>query len=154
MNKIKNSISQKKQVFTTEMLFDLIKYPILNFKSYKLLSEQKQYTFDVDLRLTKPQIQSLFLQAFGVNVIEVNTLIPPRKKRKYTAIAGYKNRFKRVFLTLKEDQSIPYVDLLMNSFLEQMLQKMASQNAAASTDEPLSQESSQNGAASTDEPSS
>ncbi len=40
------------------MMIDLVKYPVLTEKSVRLI-ENNQYTFDVDLRLHKPQIKKL-----------------------------------------------------------------------------------------------
>nr|AYQ94260.1 ribosomal protein L23 [Chaetopeltis orbicularis] len=123
-----NVPTKTNEIASLGMMIDLIKYPVLNFKAFKLLNENKQYMFDVDMRLTKPQIKKLFENYFGVNVINVNTLIPPRQTRRYTAIVGYKNRYKRVIIKLEKDQSIPYVDSLMAGFLKQVLQRMNNQN--------------------------
>jgi large subunit ribosomal protein L23 len=40
-------------------MIDLVKYPVITEKSYRLI-EKNQYTFDVDPRLTKPQIKKSF----------------------------------------------------------------------------------------------
>jgi large subunit ribosomal protein L23 len=90
------------------MMADFIKYPVTTEKSYLAMFKNKQYTFDVDLRLTKPQIQKLFETLFGVNVIAINTHRPPRKKVRAGMSAGYKPTYKRVILTLKEGQSIQF----------------------------------------------
>ena len=42
------------------MMADSIKYPVTTEKSYLAMFKNKQYTFDVDPRLTKPQIKKLF----------------------------------------------------------------------------------------------
>lgn len=39
-------------------MIDLVKYPVLTGKATKLL-EKNQYTFDVDVRLTKSEIKVL-----------------------------------------------------------------------------------------------
>nr|YP_009367822.1 ribosomal protein L23 [Neodangemannia microcystis]ARK14777.1 ribosomal protein L23 [Neodangemannia microcystis] len=87
-------------------MIDLVKYPVVTEKSCRLI-EINQYTFDVDLRLTKPQIKKLVENLFSVNVIAVNTHRPPRKKRRMGLVQGYKTRYKRVIVTIKPDQSIP-----------------------------------------------
>jgi large subunit ribosomal protein L23 len=87
---------------------DLIKYPVITQKTYIALAVNRQYTFDVDVRLTKTQIQKLFENLFEVNVISVNTHIPPRKKIRVGAANGFRPRYKRAILTLKEGQSINY----------------------------------------------
>lgn len=87
---------------------DLIKYPVATEKSYLALFKNKQYTFDVDSRLTKPQIKKLFETLFSVNVIGINTHRPPRRKVRTGTSTGYKPAYKRVILTLKEGQSLQF----------------------------------------------
>lgn len=86
-------------------MIDLVKYPVLTEKSVRLI-ENNQYVFDVDLRLTKPQIKKLMQDLFQVNVISVNTHCPPRKKRRLGAYLGSKPRYKRAIVTLKAGESI------------------------------------------------
>lgn len=87
-------------------MIDLIKYPILTEKSVRLI-ENNQYTFDVDLRLNKPQIKKLMEDFFKVTVIAVNTHRPPRKTRRLGSYKGFKSQYKRVIVTIKSGQSIP-----------------------------------------------
>lgn len=98
----------KSQFSPVNMKADFIKYPVTTEKSYLAMFKNKQYTFDVDLRLTKPQIRKLFETLFGVNVIGINTHRPPRKKVRAGASMGYRPSYKRVILTLKEGQSIQF----------------------------------------------
>lgn len=79
------------------MMIDLVKYLILTEKSVRLI-ENNQYTFDVDLRLTKPQIKKLIEDFFKVHVVSVNTHRLPRAS---------KTQYKRVIVTLKSGDSIP-----------------------------------------------
>ena len=90
------------------MMADSIKYPVTTEKSYLAMFKNKQYTFDVDPRLTKPQIKKLFESLFGVNVVGINTHRPPRKKIRAGLSTGYKSTYKRVILTLKEGQSLQF----------------------------------------------
>jgi large subunit ribosomal protein L23 len=89
-------------------MIDLIKYPVITEKSYLTLFKNQQYTFDVDLRLSKPQIKKLFENLFNVNVIAVNTHIPPRKNLRVGATKGNRARYKRAILTLKKGQSLKF----------------------------------------------
>nr|ALO21281.1 ribosomal protein L23 [Chloromonas radiata] len=93
---------------TMNNMIDLIKYPIITEKSYLALFKNQQYTFDVDLRLSKPQIKKLFENLFNVNVIAVNTHIPPRKNMRVGTTQGYRVRYKRAILTLKKGQSLKF----------------------------------------------
>ena len=87
------------------MMIDLLKYPILTEKSVRLM-DYNQYTFDMDIRLTKTQIKEVIKEAFNVSVVAVNTHRPPRKKRRVGARQGYKSAYKRVIITLKAGETI------------------------------------------------
>lgn len=87
---------------------DLVKYPVITEKTYLALYKNRQYTFDIDKRLTKTQIKKLFSNLFNVNVIAVNTHIPPRQQLRVGMAQGYRPSFKRAIVTLKEGQSINY----------------------------------------------
>ncbi len=87
---------------------DLVKYPVITEKTFIALFKNRQYTFDVDVRLNKTQIKKLFQSLFNVEVIGINTHIPPRKKIRVGMAHGYKPRYKRAIITLKEGQSINY----------------------------------------------
>lgn len=91
-----------------EMNLDLIKYPVITEKSYLAMFKNRQYTFDVSLNLTKPQIKTLFESLFNVNIIAINTHRPPRSRVRLGMKVGYRPRYKRVMLTLKEGQSIQF----------------------------------------------
>ena len=87
------------------MMIDLVKYPVLTEKSARLI-ENNQYTFDVDLRLSKPQIKRLIEELFKVVVISVSTHRPPRKKKRIGSSQGFKTSYKRVIVTVKKNQYI------------------------------------------------
>lgn len=107
------TITQWQEILTNtpsgvKHMVDLIKYPVITQKTYIALFKNRQYTFDVDLRLTKPQIKKVFETLFNVEVIGVNTHIPPRQKIRVGLAQGYRPRYKRAIITLKEGQSINY----------------------------------------------
>jgi large subunit ribosomal protein L23 len=85
---------------------DLVKYPVITEKTYIAVFKNRQHTFDVDIRLTKTQIKKLFSNLFNVDVISVNTHIPPRKQIRVGIAQGSKPRYKRAIITLKEGQTI------------------------------------------------
>jgi large subunit ribosomal protein L23 len=95
-------------VKATKCMMDLIKYPVITEKTYIALYKNRQYTFDVDKRLTKTQIKALFLKLFKVDVISVNTHIPPMKSVRVGIKQGYRPSFKRAIITIKENQSINF----------------------------------------------
>nr|WVH38984.1 50S ribosomal protein L23 [Ulva taeniata] len=87
-------------------MIDLIKYPVITEKSFRLI-EKNKYTFDVDKRLTKPQIKKILEGLFQINITSVNTHLPPTKKKRLGLKQGYKVRYKRVIITIKPNQKIP-----------------------------------------------
>jgi large subunit ribosomal protein L23 len=96
------------EVNTPLSMVDLVKYPVITEKTYLSLYKNRQYTFDIDKRLTKTQIKKLFSSLFKVNVIAVNTHIPPRKKIRVGMAQGFRPTYKRAIITLKEGDSINY----------------------------------------------
>lgn len=98
------------------MMIDLVKYFVLTEKSVRLI-ENDQYTLDVDVRLTKPQIKKLIEELFQVKVLGVNTHRPPRKKKRFGSSQGSKAYFKRVIVTIKSGQSIPIFNTDSNNQL-------------------------------------
>lgn len=95
-------------------MIDLIKYPIITEKSCRLI-EKNKYTFDVDKRLTKSQIKIILEKIFKVNIISVNTHLPPVKKKRLGLKQGYKVRYKRVIITIKPNQIIPIFEKNSNN---------------------------------------
>ena len=87
-------------------MIDLIKYPVITEKSCRLI-EKNKYTFDVDKKLTKSQIKNILENLFKINIISVNTHLPPIKKKRLGLKQGYKVRYKRVIITIKSNQQIP-----------------------------------------------
>lgn len=98
----------KDKFSAADMMVDFVKYPVMTEKTYRMLLKNRQYTFDVDLRLTKSQIKKLFEQLFEVNIIGINTHRPPRQTRGSSVTKGYKSRYKRVIVTLKEGQALNF----------------------------------------------
>nr|AYC64692.1 ribosomal protein L23 [Halimeda minima] len=70
---------------------DFLKKPIITEKTTRLI-EQKQYAFDVDLKLNKYQIKKIFEDYYGVAIKSIQTY----KKKK----------IKRVILRFKKEISI------------------------------------------------
>jgi large subunit ribosomal protein L23 len=91
--------------FDSRALADLVRRPIVTEKA-TLLLENNQYTFEVDPRATKTEIKSAIEQLFEVNVVQVNTQNPPRKKRRMGRFVGFRSTYKRAVVTLAPGDSI------------------------------------------------
>ena len=106
-SKQENNLDIKK-TYSLKSLIDLVKYPVITEKTYLALYQNRQYTFDVDKNLNKTQIKKLFEGLFSVDVMAVNTHIPPRRRVRVGMAQGYRPSYKRAIITLKEGQSINY----------------------------------------------
>ncbi len=80
-------------------LADLVRRPIVTEKA-TILMEQNKYTFEVIPKATKPEIKAAIENLFNVKVVQVNTLLPPRKKRRVGRFVGYKPQYKRAIVTV------------------------------------------------------
>ncbi len=86
-------------------LADLVRRPIVTEKA-TLLLEQNKYVFEVIPKATKPEIKAAIESLFDVKVTSVNTIRPPRKKRRVGKFVGYKAQYKRAIVTLAPGDSI------------------------------------------------
>ena len=91
--------------YNPRKLADLVIKPVITEKA-TLLMEQNKYVFDVQPKATKPEIKAAIEILFEVSVTKVNTLLPPRKKKRVGRFVGYKPRYKRAIVTLKETDSL------------------------------------------------
>jgi large subunit ribosomal protein L23 len=87
-------------------MIQLFKNLVLTEKSVRLIMKYNQYTFDVDVKLTKPQIKKISQNVFKGEVLSVNTHRPPRKKRRLGLSQGYKPSKKRVIIKFKNVERI------------------------------------------------
>jgi large subunit ribosomal protein L23 len=86
-------------------LADIIRRPLVTEKA-TLLLENNQYTFEVAPKATKPQIKAAIEMLFDVKVTRVNTINPPRKKRRVGRSLGFRSHYKRAVVTLASGDSI------------------------------------------------
>lgn len=91
---------------------DIIIKPILTEKSYDDIAAKK-YTFIVDVRANKTEIQKAIEEIFGVKVKNVNTLRQIGKVKRQGYTSGRRPEYKKAFVTLKKDsKTIEFFDSL------------------------------------------
>jgi large subunit ribosomal protein L23 len=80
---------------------DIIIAPVVSEKSYSLI-EEGVYTFKVDPSASKPEIRDAIESIWGVEVLKVNTLNRPgkRKRTRGTNRTGKSPATKRAIVTL------------------------------------------------------
>lgn len=85
--------------FDPRRLPDLIRRPIVTEKA-TMLMELNKYTFEVSPKATKPEIKAAIESLFDVKVEAVNTIMPPRKKRRVGRFVGFKSQYKKAIVTI------------------------------------------------------
>jgi large subunit ribosomal protein L23 len=81
---------------------DVIRKPVISEKSYGLLEQQK-YTFVVAPDANKTEIKIAIEKIFGVQVISVNTLNRPGKRKRTKFGYGKRKDTKRAIVTLSPE---------------------------------------------------
>ena len=82
--------------------YDIIIKPVLSEKSYAGIPE-KNYTFIVDKRATKYEINAAVEQAFGVSVAKVNVVNYDGKLKRMGRNEGRRSSFKKAYVKLTAD---------------------------------------------------
>jgi large subunit ribosomal protein L23 len=91
---------------------DIIIKPILTEKSYDDIAAKK-YTFIVNLKANKTEIQKAVEEVFGVKVKSVNTLRQIGKVKRQGYTSGRRPEYKKAFVTLtKDSKTIEFFDSL------------------------------------------
>jgi large subunit ribosomal protein L23 len=91
-------------------LSEVLIKPIVTEKSNKLTDVRRTYAFRVDRKANKLEIKKAVEGFYGVNVVDVNTVVVPGKtKTKFTKagfISGRKPAFKKAYVTVAEGENI------------------------------------------------
>ena len=83
---------------------DVIRKPVISEKSY-CLAEQQKYTFVVAPNANKTEIKIAIEKIFGVQVVSVNTLNRPGKRKRTKFGYGKRKDTKRAIVTLSPDSN-------------------------------------------------
>ena len=91
-------------------LTEILIKPILTEKANAQQEKLRRYAFKVDRRANKLEIKTAIEQFYGVNVLEVNTLVVPGKNKsrstKAGVVSGVKSGFKKALVTVAEGETI------------------------------------------------
>jgi len=91
-------------------LTEILIKPILTEKANGQQEKLRRYAFKVDRRANKLEIKSAIEQFYGVNVLEVNTLVVPGKNKsrstKAGVVSGIKSGYKKALVTVAEGETI------------------------------------------------
>ncbi|MBQ1384141.1 MAG: 50S ribosomal protein L23 [Firmicutes bacterium] len=82
--------------------YDIIKCPLVSEKSMDDAQERK-YTFKVDVKATKTQIKAAVEEAFGVEVVRVNTVNYDGKMKRQGVTQGRTPAYKKAIVFISEN---------------------------------------------------
>ncbi len=89
-------------------VYEVLIRPISTEKSLSLVAEQNQFTFEVHLKANKIEIKSAIEQIFSVDVLNVCTIILPKKMGRRGRKVYVRNPpMKKAIVTLPKGQTIP-----------------------------------------------
>ena len=71
-----------------------------------MLAENDKYTFKVYSNTNKLEIKKSVEGIYGVNVLRVNIIKSPKKKRRLGRTEGFKKAFTKAVVTVKAGQKI------------------------------------------------
>ena len=91
-------------------LTEILIKPILTEKANAQQDKLSRYAFKVNRRANKLEIKTAVEQFYGVNVVDVNTLVVPGNSKtrstKSGIISGVKSGYKKALVTVAEGESI------------------------------------------------
>lgn len=85
--------------------YDVLRYLHFTEKS-SLLNEQGKIVFVVDPAATKKDVKKAVEDIFSVNVLAVNTIKLPGKKKVFRGRFGVRQGLKKAIITLAEGQAV------------------------------------------------
>lgn len=87
-------------------IYRVIVKPLVTEKSTGLQADHNKYTFRANLRANKHEIKAAVEELFKVKVIDVRTCVYHGKKVKVGRHSGFKPKWKKAIVTVKEGDSI------------------------------------------------
>jgi len=96
------SKSKKTSVFS----YEAIKQPHISEKATDLSEKKNQYVFEVLPGYNKKEIKDSVEGIYGVDVLSVNIVKIPAKKRRLGRTEGFRKGYKKAIVKIKEGQKI------------------------------------------------
>ena len=87
---------------------NIILAPVITEKSETLKRENNVYVFKVKKNANKTQIKNEVEKAFGVKVVNVNTVNAVQKKKRVGRYTGLTTAYKKAYVKLADGSSIEY----------------------------------------------
>lgn len=95
----------EKRKSSMSSVYNIISKPHVSEKSTDL-AEINQYTFEVFPNMNKNKVKEAVQAIYGVDVLSVNMINVPGKKRRIGRSEGFKKGYKKAIVTIKAGQKI------------------------------------------------
>ena len=93
------------QIKNSKFSYEAVKKPHISEKA-SYLSEVDQYIFEVSPNYNKNEIKKTIEGLYGVNVLSVNIIRIPAKKRRLGRTEGFRKSYKKAVVKIKNGQKI------------------------------------------------
>ncbi|MCX6721928.1 MAG: 50S ribosomal protein L23 [Candidatus Staskawiczbacteria bacterium] len=103
-SKVKTTVVAPK-IKNAKFSYEAIKQPHISEKA-TYLSEKDQYVFEVSPNYNKNEVKNAVEGIYGVNVLSVNMIKIPAKKRRLGRTEGFRKAYKKAVVKIKEGQKI------------------------------------------------
>ena len=90
--------------------WEVLRRPILTEKTTYQSDVLHRYTFEVDRRANKHQIRGAVEAIFDVDVVKVNVMNMPGKKRRFGRHVGHTSNWKKAVVTVAPGQNISFFE--------------------------------------------
>lgn len=91
---------------TAGFSFEAVREPHISEKAADLGEKKNQYIFKVSENYNKKEIKKTIEGLYGVDVLSVNVIKIPKKKKRVGRIEGYKKGFSKAIIKIREGQKI------------------------------------------------
>ena len=85
--------------------YKVLKVPHISEKATDLV-EKNQYVFNVSTGANKQEIKQAVKEIYGVDVVSVNVINIPRRKRRVGKTMGWKQGYRKAIVKIKQGQKI------------------------------------------------
>ncbi len=90
---------------TTVFSYDIIKEPHISEKA-TMLSDSNRYVFKVYSNTNKIEIKKAVEGIYGVDILSVNVIKIPKKKRRLGKVQGFKEGYTKAIIKIQDGQKI------------------------------------------------
>lgn len=97
--------AQTQKTKNVKFFYEAIKKPHISEKASDL-AEVNQYIFEISPNYNKNEIKKAVEGLYGVNVLSVNMVKIPHKKRRLGKTEGFRKAYKKAIVKIKEGQKI------------------------------------------------